>query len=105
MHIWNFPHVLFGKFHANSSDSEILYKNPTSSTSSLLYFFSFSSLFSFTFLYNKAINECYHIHPLTPILILRQCCYYCLFLKEVIILRSVLFRDLQKVNNFLSLHL
>ena len=57
--------MLFGKFHADSSGSEILYKNPTSPTSSLLSFFSFSSLFSFTFLYYKAINEHYHIYPLT----------------------------------------
>ena len=35
---------------------------------SLLLFFPsspFSSLFSFTFLFYKAINEHYHIHPLT----------------------------------------
>ena len=57
--------MLFGKFHADSSGSEILYKILTSPTSSLLPFFSFSSLFSFTFLYNKAINEYYHIHLLT----------------------------------------
>ena len=66
MRAWNFPHVLFGKFHADSSGSEVLYKNPTSPTSSLLSFFSFSSLFSFTFLFYKAINEHYHIYPLTP---------------------------------------
>ena len=59
-----FPHVLFGKFHADSSGSRVLYKNPTSPTSPLLSFFSFPSLFSFTFLYHKAINEHYHIHPL-----------------------------------------
>ena len=64
-HAWNFLHVLFGKFHADSSGYGVLYKNSTSSTSSLLSFFSFSSLFSFTLLYNKAINEHYHIYPLT----------------------------------------
>ena len=37
-----------------------------------------------------------------PRLVLRQHCCYCLFLKEVIIPRSVLFRDLQRVNNFIS---
>ena len=57
--------MLFGKFHADSLGSGVLYKNPTSPTSSLLSFFSFSSLFSFTFLFYKAINEHYHIHPLT----------------------------------------
>ena len=55
----------FGKFHADSSGSGVLYKNPTSPTSSLLSFFSFSSLFNFTFLFYKAINECYHIYLLT----------------------------------------
>ena len=36
----------------------------------LLFFPSspFSSLFSFTFLFYKAINERYHIHPLTEVL-------------------------------------
>ena len=59
--------MLFGKFHADSSDSGVLYKNPTSPTSSLLSFFSFSSLFNFTFLYHKAINEYYHVHLLTVV--------------------------------------
>ena len=59
--------MLFGKFHTDSSDSKVIYKNSTSSTSSLHSFFSFSSLFNFTFLYNKAIREYDYIYLLTSI--------------------------------------